>query len=141
MTTLPRVWPPKVPATHPTDHPAGDEADTADPWRILCASIDALCDATTRRALIAADFGEAVVVIAGVEQKAYFFALDLPHSDACYIRAYRAATAEAWMRGERAELPTDLATREAIHRELLRVLAGHDPFWPRWIVRLEEADA
>ena len=46
-----------------------------------------------------ADFGEAVVVIGGVEQKAHFFALDLPHSDACYIRAYPAATAEAWMDG------------------------------------------
>ena len=38
-----------------------------------------------------ADFGEALVVIGGVEQKAYFFALDLPHSDACYVRAYPAA--------------------------------------------------
>ena len=42
-----------------------------------------------------ADFGEALVEIGGVEQKAHFFALDLPHSDACYIRAYPAATAEA----------------------------------------------
>jgi transposase len=33
-----------------------------------------------------ADFGEAVVVIGGVEQKAHFFVLDLPHSDACYGR-------------------------------------------------------
>jgi transposase len=46
-----------------------------------------------------ADFGEAVVVIGGVEQKAHFFALDLPHSDASYIRAYPAATAEAWVDG------------------------------------------
>jgi transposase len=46
-----------------------------------------------------ADFGEAVVVIGGVERKAHFFALDLPHSDACYVRAYPAATAEAWMDG------------------------------------------
>jgi transposase len=46
-----------------------------------------------------ADFGEAVVIIGGVEQKAYFFAFDLPHSDACYIRAYPAATAEAWVDG------------------------------------------
>ncbi len=30
-----------------------------------------------------ADFGEALVVIGGVEQKAHFFAFDLPHSDAC----------------------------------------------------------
>ncbi len=34
-----------------------------------------------------ADFGEAMVIIDGVEQKAHFFAFDLPHSDACYIRA------------------------------------------------------
>ena len=46
-----------------------------------------------------ADFGEALVVIGGVEQKAHFFALDLPHSDACYIRAYPAATSEAWADG------------------------------------------
>ena len=46
-----------------------------------------------------ADFGEALVVIGGVEQKAYFFALDLPHSDACYVRAYRAANTEAWLDG------------------------------------------
>ena len=46
-----------------------------------------------------ADFGEALVVIGGVEQKAHFFAFDLPHSDSCYVRAYPAATAEAWMDG------------------------------------------
>ena len=39
-----------------------------------------------------ADFGEALVVIGGIEQKAYFFAFDLPHSDACYIHAYPAGT-------------------------------------------------
>ena len=46
-----------------------------------------------------ADFGEALVVIGGVEQKAHFFAMDLPHSDACYVRAYPAATTEAWLDG------------------------------------------
>ena len=46
-----------------------------------------------------ADFGEAVVVIEGVEQKAHFFVMDLPQSDACFVRAYPAATAEAWMDG------------------------------------------
>jgi transposase len=46
-----------------------------------------------------ADFGEALVVIGGIEQKAHFFAFDLPHSDACYVRAYPAATAEAWADG------------------------------------------
>ena len=46
-----------------------------------------------------ADFGEALVVIGGIEQKAYFFAFDLPHSDACYIRAYPAVNTEAWLDG------------------------------------------
>ena len=46
-----------------------------------------------------ADFGEALLMIGGIEQKAYFFAFDLPHSDACYIRAYPAATTEAWLDG------------------------------------------
>ncbi len=49
--------------------------------------------------------------------------------------------AEAWMRGDCDELPAELTSQEAIHRELLRVLPGHDPFWPRWIVRVEEAGA
>lgn len=47
-----------------------------------------------------ADFGEAVAVIGGVEQKAHFFVMDLPHSDAYFVRAYPAATAEAWMDGD-----------------------------------------
>jgi hypothetical protein len=46
-----------------------------------------------------ADFGEAVVIIGGVEQKAHFFAMYLPYSDACFVRAYPAATAEAWVDG------------------------------------------
>ncbi len=48
---------------------------------------------------VQADFGEALVRIGGVEQKAHFFVLDLPHSDACYVRAYPAAVAEAWVDG------------------------------------------
>jgi transposase len=46
-----------------------------------------------------ADFGEATVIIGGVERKAHFFAFDLPHSDGCYVRAYPAATSEAWVDG------------------------------------------
>lgn len=46
-----------------------------------------------------ADFGEARVIIDGVQQKAHFFVLDLPHSDACYVRAYPRATTEAWLDG------------------------------------------
>jgi transposase len=43
-----------------------------------------------------ADFGEAAVRIGGVEQKARFFAMDLPHSDAGFVKAYPAETTEAF---------------------------------------------
>jgi transposase len=49
-----------------------------------------------------ADFGEALVVIAGVEQKAHFLAVDLPHSDACFVKAYPAETTEAFCEGHNA---------------------------------------
>jgi hypothetical protein len=42
--------------------------------------------------------------------------------------------AEAFMRGDHQALPEHLQTRDAIHQELRRVLAGDDTFWPRWIV-------
>ena len=31
-------------------------------------------------------------------------------------------------------LPRGLKTKEALHAELMEVLPGHDPFWPRWLV-------
>ena len=34
------------------------------------------------------DFGEADAIIAGVKLRAHFFAMSLPHSDACFIVAY-----------------------------------------------------
>lgn len=46
-----------------------------------------------------ADFGEAMLVIEWVEQKAHFFALDLAYSDACFVRAYPDAASEAWLNG------------------------------------------
>jgi transposase len=46
-----------------------------------------------------ADFGEAVAVIGGEERKIHFFCLDLPHSDACFVKAYPAETAEAFCAG------------------------------------------
>lgn len=45
--------------------------------------------------------------------------------------------AEAWMRGDHNALPEDLSTEDVIHAALLRVLPGHDPFWPRWIIAVE----
>ncbi len=50
-------------------------------------------------------------------------------------RAIKAA--EAFMRGDTNQTKKfDLETKEEIHAELLRVVPGHDPFWPRWIVEL-----
>ena len=45
------------------------------------------------------DFGEALVIIGGVEQKAHCFVLDLPHSDGCFIKAYPGETTEAFLDG------------------------------------------
>ncbi len=45
------------------------------------------------------DFGQARVVIGGVEQRIHYFVLDLPHSDGCFVKAYPAETTEAFCDG------------------------------------------
>lgn len=45
------------------------------------------------------DFGEALVVIAGVERKAHYFVMDLPQSDDCFVMAFPAETTEAFLEG------------------------------------------
>jgi transposase len=49
-----------------------------------------------------ADFGEAVAVIGGVARQIHFFCLDLPHSDACFVKAYPAERLEAFCDGHNA---------------------------------------
>ena len=46
-----------------------------------------------------ADFGEALIVVAGVERKAHYLAIDLPHSDDCFVVAFPAETTEAFLEG------------------------------------------
>lgn len=46
-----------------------------------------------------ADFGEALVVIGGVEQKAHFLCLDLPHSDDSFVVAFPAENTESFLEG------------------------------------------
>jgi predicted ATPase len=46
-------------------------------------------------------------------------------------------TAEKWMREDYENLTKGMQTEGEIHQELLRVLADHDTFWPRWIVGRE----
>jgi transposase len=45
------------------------------------------------------DFGEAYAVIGGVYQKIHVFYMDLPHSDAPFMKAYPAETTEAFLDG------------------------------------------
>jgi transposase len=49
-----------------------------------------------------ADFGEAIAVIGGAERRIHFLAVELPHSDACFVKAYPAETAEAFCDGHTA---------------------------------------
>jgi transposase len=46
-----------------------------------------------------ADFGEAVAVIGGVKCKAHYLAMDLPHSDDCFVIVFPAETTEAFLEG------------------------------------------
>ena len=39
------------------------------------------------------------MIIGGAKQKAHYLAMDLPDSDACYVKAYPAETAEAFCDG------------------------------------------
>lgn len=43
-----------------------------------------------------ADFGEALAVIGGVQRKVHYMVIDLPHSDAPFVKAYPAETTEAF---------------------------------------------
>ena len=52
------------------------------------------------------DFGEALVVIGGIERTAHCFVLDLPHSDGCFVKAYPAETTEAFLDGHVSPSPS-----------------------------------
>ena len=45
------------------------------------------------------DFGEALGVIGGVARKIHFLAMSLPHSEACFVKAYPGETIEAFCDG------------------------------------------
>jgi transposase len=49
-----------------------------------------------------ADFGEALVVINGVQCKAHYLVVDLPHSDDGFVKAFPAETTEAFCEGHNA---------------------------------------
>ncbi|HWS97403.1 MAG TPA: IS21 family transposase [Candidatus Methylomirabilis sp.] len=45
------------------------------------------------------DFGEAQVIVGGVESKAHYFAMDLPQSDDIFVMTFPAETTEAFLEG------------------------------------------
>ena len=49
-----------------------------------------------------ADFGEALVVIDGVQRKAHYLVVDLPHSDDAFVKAFPAETTEVFCEGHNA---------------------------------------
>jgi transposase len=56
-------------------------------------------------------------MIAGVEQKAHYLAMDLPHSDDCFVAAFPAETTEAFLEGSCASF---CAFRRGTHADALR---------------------
>lgn len=50
------------------------------------------------------DFGEADAIIAGKRMRFHYFCMDLPQSDACFVKAYPAEVAEAFCDGHVAEV-------------------------------------
>ena len=68
------------------------------------------------------DFGEALAVMGGGEQKAHCFVIDLPHSDGCFVKAYPVETTEAsW---------TATSRRSPFWAECPRVFSTTIPGWP-----------
>ena len=53
-----------------------------------------------------ADFGEALVVIGGVEQKGHFLCMDLPHSDDSFVVAFPTDNTGAFLEGHNQASPT-----------------------------------
>jgi transposase len=45
------------------------------------------------------DFGEADIYLGGIKTRIHYFCLDLPHSDAIFVKAYPAETTEAFLDG------------------------------------------
>ena len=60
-----------------------------------------------------ADFGEALVVVDGVERKAHYLVVDLPHSDDAFVKAFPAETTEAFCEGHNAAFHYVAACRGA----------------------------
>ena len=65
------------------------------------------------------DFGEALVVIGGLERRAHCLVLDLPHSDSCFVKATPSDTTEAFLVRVPQSIPYH-STKLAVARPLER---------------------
>ena len=52
-----------------------------------------------------ADFGQADIYLNGAKTRIHYFCLDLPHSDAIFVKAYPAETTEAFLEAQSPPLP------------------------------------
>ena len=57
------------------------------------------CPLTHKAGGAQVDFGEGLAIIGGEEVKAHFFVMDIPHSDACFVKAYPMENAQAFCDG------------------------------------------
>jgi len=110
---------------------------------LVLASVEPHFD-EERDGLFHLDFRDGRVQLDVVPWAAQGDALNWLVSDVFGLRQGRSIEAEqaigeaqAYMRGDMLQTPESLRERDRIDGQLQRVLAGHDPFWPRWIVRTE----
>ena len=66
---------------------------------VAAGRVRCTCRCLILREMPSCDFGQAKAVIAGVEQTVRYFVLDLPHSDARFVKAYPAETTKAFCDG------------------------------------------
>ncbi|MEW6664335.1 MAG: AAA family ATPase [Thermodesulfobacteriota bacterium] len=115
---------------------------------LVLASIESMFDPETDRLITFLPRKEKLdVVVATEEWSKQGDVLGWLVSDAFGLKQARSReaeraieSAEAFMREDLNALPPDLRTREQIHQELMRLLPGHDPFWPRWVVAGKEIE-
>jgi len=108
---------------------------------LITASVETeFCEHTDR--MISFDLIEGKVLVKQIPWAKQGDVVNWLVSDAFKLHQARSAeaekaieAAEAFMLGKMDNLPDTLKTKDAIHKELQRVLPGHDLFWPRWIIK------
>ena len=132
---------------HLTNHDSGVQLIAATHSPLVLASVEPHFDEDRDR-LFHLDIRNGRVHLDVVPWAAQGDAVNWLVSDVFGLRQARSVEAEgaieaaqAFMLGDVHHSPEHLKERDAIHRELERVLAGHDPFWPRWVVWTERQDS